>query len=70
MTYEVWSDTSKELAITLGAAESERQTEPERRTYLIDENGYILVEYSGWTWASQPAQVLKDAQLIWGDYFD
>jgi len=64
--YEMWTDTEKTLALTYGSAESSATSMPERMTFLLDEEGSLLLEYrENINFGTHPAEVLADCQQLW-----
>ncbi len=64
--FELWSDVNKDLALYYGAASSASQFSASRVTRLLDENGDVVLEYAVSSVGTHPADVLADAQLLWG----
>ncbi len=65
--YEVWSDSSRALAMHYGAAKGKKAFFPSRITLVLDDQGGLLLEYRSKTGSpSHPQQVLEDCQLLFG----
>jgi peroxiredoxin len=64
--YELWSDTSKNLALYYGAAASQSTTMPSRITKLLDADGTLILEYLSVSVTVHPAEVFEDCQAIFG----
>lgn len=65
--YDLWSDDSRELALYYGAATSAGQGTASRRTFLLDDDGDLLLEYPVVAVGTHPAEVLDDCLLLFGD---
>ena len=65
--YELWTDTSRELALTYGAASSSDQSAASRVTVVLDADGDLLLTYDvGFEFGAHPAQVLEDCEALFG----
>ena len=65
--YELWTDTSRDLALTYGAASSSSQSSASRVTVVLDESGQLLLTYDvGFEFGAHPAQVLEDCKALFG----
>ena len=66
--YDLWKDDDRSLALYYGAA-SMSSGVPSRMSVLLDANGNQLLEYEigFFGFGSHPADVLEDAQAIFGD---
>lgn len=63
--YELWTDDTRELAITYGAAADAGAALPNRVTVLLDTDGSVLLEYDvGFGFGTHPAEVLEDCQAL------
>ena len=63
--FELWSDTSRELAMACGAAHKADQARADRVTVLIDPQGRLVVRYEpGLGLGTHPADVLEDAKIL------
>ena len=65
--YEIWRDSDKTLALYYGAATSTEQSLPARVTKLLDSEGKLVLEYNDASFLSNPANVLDDCKIIFGD---
>ncbi|MCP4807431.1 MAG: redoxin domain-containing protein [Proteobacteria bacterium] len=64
--FEVWSDDDKDLAVYYGAAKDDNAIWCDRVTFLLDEDGTVLLEYVDDIDAGvHPGQVLEDAQKFY-----
>jgi len=64
-TFELWSDTDKTLALTLGAAANAEQGHASRRTVLLDPAGQVVLTYDvGLGLGAHPGDVLDDARAL------
>ena len=66
MTFELWTDTNKTLALTYGAASSASQTAPERKTFILDASGTLVLEYPEVSVGTNPQEVLEDCEILFG----
>jgi len=64
--FDLWSDEDRVLAMHYGAASSPTQGSASRLTRLLDENGYVLLEYSSIVVGTHPADVLEDCEALFG----
>lgn len=64
--YELWSDTSKDLALYYGAIGSRAEATPRRVTRILNARGERILEYDGVRAATHPRQVLQDCNHLFG----
>lgn len=64
--FELWSDEDRELALYYGAASSQTAIAASRITMLLDDTGAQLLEYTGVSVGTHPAEVLADCQALFG----
>ncbi len=64
--YELWSDLGRELALYYGAATTETQNSASRKTFLLDAEGTLVLEYPSVSAGTHPAEVLEDCELLFG----
>jgi peroxiredoxin len=64
--FELWTDVARELALYYGAATSPTQGSASRRTYLLDADGTLILEYPAVIAGTHPADVLEDCQTLFG----
>jgi peroxiredoxin len=64
-SFELWTDESRELAMTYGAASSSSTLYASRVTRVLDAEGVLVLEYAVTTISAHPAQVLDDCKLLW-----
>jgi len=62
--YEVWSDTGRELAMQLGAADDVEQGSPRRVTALLDAQGRVVAFYEDVNVGTHPEDVLEDCKRL------
>lgn len=63
--YELWTDDSRALALTYGAAATESQPYAQRVTVLLDASGDLVLKYNvGADIATHPGQVLEDIETL------
>ena len=65
-TFDLWSDTDRTLAMYYGAASSADQYFADRYTYILDENGTLVLQYEDGGNGAPPADVLEDCQTLFG----
>lgn len=65
-TFDLWSDTGRELALYYGAATTPTQAYAARVTVILDEDGELLLEYPTVSVGTHPAEVLHDCELLFG----
>ena len=65
--FELWSDLDRELGLHYGAASSPTAGAARRISFLLDEKGYVALEYTSVSTGTHPAEVLEDAQALFGD---
>jgi peroxiredoxin len=66
-SFELWSDTDRELALYYGAASSPSAFAASRVTKVIDPDGVLVLEYvSGLSVGTHPAAVLDDMRILFG----
>ena len=64
--YELWSDLGRELALHYGAASEVSQSNADRITVVLDEEGTWILSYDvGFEFGTSPATVLADLQAIY-----
>ncbi|MBX2803776.1 MAG: redoxin domain-containing protein [Myxococcales bacterium] len=66
LPFELWTDNDRELALYYGAATTPEQGAANRRSYLLDADGYVLLEYPVVSTGVHPAQVLADCEALFG----
>jgi peroxiredoxin Q/BCP len=64
--FDLWSDADRVLAMHYGAASSPTQGSASRVTRLLDEDGYVVLEYAVSSVGTHPFQVLEDVEALWG----
>jgi peroxiredoxin Q/BCP len=64
--YELWTDESRTLALTYGAASSESASIASRITVLLDAEGNLALTYAVSDIGTHPALVLEDCQTLFG----
>ena len=65
--FQIWTDSDKDLALYYEAIDSDWAFVPGRITVLLDEEGNLaLGYYSGISVGTHPAQVLEDAEKLFG----
>jgi peroxiredoxin Q/BCP len=64
--FELWSDLDRTLALYYGAAASESASLASRRTFLLDAEGTLVLEYRIEVLGTHPAEVLSDCELLFG----
>jgi peroxiredoxin len=65
--YEVWSDDTRALALHHGAATSADQVKATRLTFLLDDEGVVVLEYlDSQDFGAPPLRLLDDAESLWG----
>lgn len=62
--YELWSDLQRTLALHFGAATSDTQGSAYRRTFVLDEQGRLCLQYDTVGVNSHPEDVLDDVTLL------
>jgi len=62
--YEVWSDTQRQLALQLGAADSADKKVPRRVTALLDAQGRVVATYQDVRVGTHPQDVLEDCKRL------
>jgi peroxiredoxin len=60
--FEVWTDSDRTLAKALGS--EGKLGYAARKSYLIDANGTVLLEYGGVDVSTHPEDVLEDAKKV------
>ena len=64
-SFELWTDTARELALHYGAASSADQKRARRITRVLDAQGALVLEYKvGLGVATHPGDVLQDLQIL------
>jgi len=64
--FDLWTDDDKTLALTYGAASSADQRYADRKTFILDADGYLVLEYETVGPTSSPEQVLQDCTALFG----
>lgn len=64
MTFDLWTDADRSLALAYGAATTPTANSARRRTVLLDENGDLWLEYPVVFTGTHPGEVLEDVQLL------
>lgn len=64
--FELWSDTSRALALHYGAASSVTQASANRVSFLIGADGNVLLEYPTVFTGTHPQDVLEDCEALFG----
>lgn len=62
--FEVWTDSSRVLAVALGAADDVKAEKPRRVSAILDAEGKVLVRYDTVGVMAHPAEVLEDAKRV------
>ncbi len=62
--YELWTDDSRALALTYGAATTASQAYASRVTVLLDASGDLVLEYRVSDFGAHPAEVLDDITAL------
>ena len=66
--YELWKDKDKALAVHYGAAGSTGAIFPDRKSYLLNKKGELLLSYTDDVGVgTHPRQVLEDCKLLFGE---
>jgi peroxiredoxin len=64
-TFELWSDTEKQLDLYYGAVVDAKQARPSRVTKILDSNGVLVLEYvTDVVVGAHPAEVLADCKIL------
>lgn len=64
--YDLWSDLGRELALYYGAATSDTQSSASRKTFVLDAEGTLVLEYTSVSAATNPQDVLEDCEILFG----
>jgi len=68
VSFELWSDENRVLALYYGAASDVEQRMASRETRLLDAEGNLLLEYDvGLSIGTHPSDVLADCERLWGE---
>ncbi len=62
--YDLWSDVDRVLALYYGAATSADQAFASRKTYVLDEQGRLCLQYASVGVSTHPAEVLEDVTRL------
>lgn len=67
-SFELWTDTSRTLALYYGAADTAEDARAKRVTRVLDADGNLVLEYKvGIGIAAHPDDVLHDVRRIFED---
>lgn len=62
--FEVWTDTDRTLARALGAIDEADAKYPKRRTYVLDAQARVLVQWESVNVLANPRDVLDDCTAL------
>jgi thioredoxin-dependent peroxiredoxin len=64
--FDLWTDDDKTVALYYGAASSESQAYASRMSFLLDEDGTLVLEYLTVNTLTNAEEVLSDCEILFG----